>query len=74
MFVDDEMVTRKGIKRTLNNRFPDYRIYLASSPEEAVMLLRKHCKMESDKVVHLEHFIIENVLSELIGREAGAGS
>jgi two-component system response regulator YesN len=25
-------------------------------------------KMDSEKVVHLEHFIIENVLSELIGR------
>lgn len=43
LIVDDEMVIREGIKRTLNNRFLDYRIYLASSPEEAVVLLRKHC-------------------------------
>ncbi|MBW7477626.1 response regulator [Paenibacillus oenotherae] len=42
LIVDDEMVIREGIKRTLNNRFPDYRIYLASNPEEAVVLLRRH--------------------------------
>ncbi|CAH1212506.1 Regulator of RpoS [Paenibacillus plantiphilus] len=42
LIVDDETVIREGIKRTLHNRFPDSRIYLASSPEEAALLLRKH--------------------------------
>ncbi|MDQ0115981.1 response regulator [Paenibacillus harenae] len=40
LIVDDEKVIREGIKRTLENHFSDYRIFLASNPEEAVMRLR----------------------------------
>lgn len=42
LIVDDEAVIRDGIKRTLENRFPDYQIHLASGPEEAAALLREH--------------------------------
>jgi two-component system, response regulator YesN len=36
--------------------------YIASHPHFHLIMIR----MESDRVVHLEHFIVENVLSELI--------
>ncbi|MFC4779105.1 response regulator [Paenibacillus sp. GCM10023252] len=42
LVVDDEHVIREGIKRTLQNRFPDYKVYLAGGPEEAIALLRAH--------------------------------
>ncbi|MBB3110758.1 two-component system response regulator YesN [Paenibacillus phyllosphaerae] len=42
LIVDDETVIREGIMRTLHNRFPDYRLHLASNPEEAAALLRQH--------------------------------
>ncbi|GGG73294.1 response regulator transcription factor [Paenibacillus radicis (ex Gao et al. 2016)] len=41
LIVDDEKVIREGIKRTLSNRFPQYNVLLAASPEEAVIQLRK---------------------------------
>ncbi|MFF2092381.1 response regulator [Paenibacillus sp. NPDC058174] len=41
LVVDDEKVIREGIKRTLINRFPQYNVLLAASPEEAVIQLRK---------------------------------
>ncbi|MFX3636502.1 MAG: response regulator [Candidatus Pristimantibacillus sp.] len=40
LIVDDEKVIREGIQRTLSNRFPQYNIFLASNPEEAVVQLR----------------------------------
>ncbi|MCI3924692.1 response regulator [Paenibacillus sp. TRM 82003] len=42
LVIDDETVIREGIERTLRNRFPEHAVYLASRPEEAVTLLRKH--------------------------------
>ncbi|MCQ6561460.1 response regulator [Paenibacillus mendelii] len=42
LIVDDETTIREGIQRTLHNRFPQYRILLASNPEEAAGLLRIH--------------------------------
>ncbi|MWC27380.1 response regulator transcription factor [Paenibacillus sp. MMS18-CY102] len=40
LIVDDENIIRSGIKRTIQNRFPNYRIWLAASPDEAVQQLR----------------------------------
>lgn len=40
LIVDDEKVIREGIQRTLSNRFGQYNIFLAASPEEAVVQLR----------------------------------
>ncbi|MUT66543.1 response regulator [Paenibacillus sp. NEAU-GSW1] len=40
LMVDDEKIIREGIKRTLANRFPQYRVFLAAGPEEAVVRLR----------------------------------
>ncbi|UVI30086.1 response regulator [Paenibacillus spongiae] len=42
LIVDDETTIREGIQRTLHNRFPQYRTFQASNPEEAAGLLRKH--------------------------------
>lgn len=42
LIVDDETVIREGIQRTLQQRFPLYRTYLASNPEEALVILRTH--------------------------------
>jgi two-component system, response regulator YesN len=42
LIVDDEAVIREGIKRTLQHRFPQYRIHLATGPEEAAALLRDY--------------------------------
>jgi len=41
LIVDDERVIREGIKRTIAAHFPHCRIYLAASPEEAVVWFRK---------------------------------
>jgi len=41
LVVDDESVIRNGIERTIRNHFPEYGVYLASSPEGAVQLLKK---------------------------------
>ncbi|GGH36892.1 response regulator transcription factor [Paenibacillus segetis] len=40
LIVDDESVIREGIKRTIHNAYPQYGIYLAANPDEAVQLLR----------------------------------
>jgi two-component system response regulator YesN len=40
LIADDENVIRQGVKRTLNHHFPDCRVHLAASPEEAVQALR----------------------------------
>ncbi|WP_127531260.1 response regulator transcription factor [Paenibacillus kobensis] len=40
LIVDDETIIRSGIKRTIQNRYPDYRIWLAASADEAVKRLR----------------------------------
>ncbi|MGM1045727.1 MAG: response regulator transcription factor [Bacillota bacterium] len=42
LIVDDETVIREGIQRTLRQRFPEFRTYLASNPEEALIILRNH--------------------------------
>ncbi|MFC4100602.1 response regulator [Paenibacillus xanthanilyticus] len=42
----------------------DMSSFMESHPHFQLVLI----KMESDKIVHLEHFIIENVLGELIGK------
>jgi len=42
LVIDDETVIREGIQRTLEKRFPDYRVFLASRPEEAASLMREH--------------------------------
>ncbi|MNJ33079.1 response regulator [Paenibacillus fonticola] len=45
LIVDDESVIREGIMRTIQRAYPQYDIYLAASPEEAVQLLRS-CPIE----------------------------
>ena len=40
LVVDDENVIRSGIKRTLQTHYPECRIYLAASADEAVVQLR----------------------------------
>ncbi|MFD2615069.1 response regulator [Paenibacillus gansuensis] len=40
LIVDDESIIREGIRRTIRSRFPEIGIHLASSPEEAVGVLR----------------------------------
>lgn len=40
LIVDDELAIREGIKRTIQKAYPQYRIYLAANPDEAVQLLR----------------------------------
>ncbi|MFN0224263.1 response regulator [Paenibacillus sp. KR2-11] len=40
LVVDDEPIIRDGIKRTIQSRFPDHRVHLAASPEEAAGVLR----------------------------------
>lgn len=40
LIVDDESVIREGIKRTIQNAYPQYGIYLAANPDEAVQMLR----------------------------------
>jgi two-component system, response regulator YesN len=40
LVVDDESVIRSGIERTIRNHFPEYRVFLAANPEEAVRLLK----------------------------------
>ncbi|MFE5324407.1 response regulator [Paenibacillus sp. NPDC056579] len=40
LIVDDESIIGDGVKRTLNARFPSFRVHLATSPEEAVQVLR----------------------------------
>lgn len=40
LIVDDELAIREGIKRTIQKAYPQYGIYLAANPDEAVQLLR----------------------------------
>lgn len=40
LVVDDESVIRNGIERTIRNHFPEYCVFLAANPEEAVRLLK----------------------------------
>jgi|GEM_PF-329948 two-component system response regulator YesN len=40
LVVDDESVIRHGIERTIRKAFPEYRVQLAASPEEALRRLR----------------------------------
>ena len=40
LVVDDESIIRDGIERTIRKAYPEHRVYLASSPEEAVDLLK----------------------------------
>lgn len=40
LVVDDEDIIRSGIERTIRRSFPEYRVFLATNPEEAVHLLR----------------------------------
>jgi len=40
LVVDDESVIRSGIERTIRNQYPEHRIFLTSSPEGAVHLLK----------------------------------
>lgn len=40
LIVDDEPIIGDGVKRTLIARFPSFRVHLATSPEEAVQVLR----------------------------------
>ncbi|WP_438447656.1 response regulator transcription factor [Gorillibacterium sp. sgz5001074] len=42
LIVDDEAVIREGIKRTLQNRFPGFRVHLAEGPEQAAALLHDY--------------------------------
>lgn len=39
--MDDESVIREGIQRTISHRFPEYAVYLAAGPEEALAHLHK---------------------------------
>ena len=39
LVVDDELVIREGIERTIQRNFPQYRVFQAANPEEAVDLL-----------------------------------
>ncbi|MFD3261679.1 response regulator [Paenibacillus lentus] len=45
LIVDDESVIREGIMRTIQRAYPQYDIYLAANPEEAIQLLRS-CPIE----------------------------
>jgi len=40
LVVDDESIIRSGIERTIKKSYPDHRVLLAESPEEAVQLLK----------------------------------
>ncbi|MDQ6422909.1 response regulator [Paenibacillus sp. LHD-117] len=40
LVVDDEEVIRSGIERTIRRQFPQHRVLMAASPEEAVELLK----------------------------------
>ncbi|OCT16269.1 DNA-binding response regulator [Paenibacillus pectinilyticus] len=42
LIVDDETIIREGIQRTLQNRYPEHKIHLASNAEQAIALLRSH--------------------------------
>lgn len=40
LIVDDETIILQGIQRTLQNRFPEHTIHLASNAEQAISILR----------------------------------
>jgi len=40
LVVDDESVIRSGIERTIKKNYPEHRVLLAESPEQAVQLLK----------------------------------
>ncbi len=42
LITDDESYIREGIKRTIESVFPNYHVHLASSAEEAVLMMSQH--------------------------------
>lgn len=42
LITDDESYIREGIKRTIESVFPNYQVHLASSAEEAVLMMSQH--------------------------------
>lgn len=40
LVVDDEKIIREGVRRAIQAGYPDYRVFLAASPEEAIEVLQ----------------------------------